>query len=82
MKFYLRKILFHGSKILLTFYMVIGPMLALADDPGAPCDDSDPLDNNCPLDAWIIYFVILVLILTAIHLYKKQLIPGHHATKA
>ncbi|MDR6944762.1 hypothetical protein J2W55_004622 [Mucilaginibacter pocheonensis] len=48
-------------------------MLLLADDPGTPCDGSDPLDNNCPLDSWVIYMVILVLILTAIHLLKKQL---------
>jgi hypothetical protein len=76
MKFYLHKTIYLGSKILLTLCLVISPLLLLAD-PGAPCDDSEPLDNNCPLDTWIIYIVILVLILTAIHLKKKQLVSVH-----
>lgn len=73
MKLDLRKTINQSNRILLTFFMVMSPMLLLADDPGTPCDDSDPLDNNCPLDTWVIYMVILVLILTAIHLHKKQL---------
>lgn len=73
MKFNLYKTIAYSSRILLVFFMVINPMLLLADDPGTPCDGSDPLDNNCPLDSWVIYMVILVLILTAIHLHKKQL---------
>lgn len=76
MKFYLCKTIYRVGRILLTFYLVISPMLLFADDPGAPCDDSDPLDNNCPLDTWIIYIFILALILTAIHLHKKQMVSG------
>ena len=58
------------SKIFVTLFCVCSPLLLLADDPGTPCDDSDPLDNSCPLDDWIFILAFVVVVIVAIHLYR------------
>ena len=61
-------------KIFLTIHLFIFPLLLFAQDIGEPCDNSDPLDNNCavPIDDWIWVLVGIVVVFTFINLHKKQ----------
>jgi hypothetical protein len=65
-------------RIFIILYIVISPLILLAhkaDDPLNPCVDGgvpDPLDNNCPLDTWVIILAFFAVVFAAIYLQRKQ----------
>jgi hypothetical protein len=60
-------------KILIALFFICNPVLLFAQDVGSPCtDDNDPMDNACPLDNWIFLFVVLVVVIAIIHIYKTN----------
>lgn len=59
-------------KILLVLCLMISPLLALADDPGEPCDGSEPYDNNCPLDSWVYLLVLTPVVITFTAVFLKS----------
>jgi hypothetical protein len=53
--------------------LVINVMTVYAQtDPGEPCDGADPDGGNCPLDTWVVGFVIVATLFTVLHLRHKQ----------
>lgn len=50
--------------------------IATAFAQQVPCsgdpDDEDYDPNGCPLDTWVLLLVAIALILTVIHLHRKQ----------
>ncbi|QEM08947.1 hypothetical protein [Mucilaginibacter rubeus] len=60
--------------IVLTAIFLFSIATAFAQE--IPCagdpDDEDYDPNNCPLDTWVILLVAVVLILTFIHLHRRQ----------
>jgi len=58
------------KKIFLLAILFLANVLPLfADDPGStPCDP----DLGCPIDTWVVVFAAISLIITTIHLHKRQ----------
>ena len=60
------------KRITLTLLIIMLPLLLRADDPGSPCLDYDPLDNNCPLDTWVWAAFAVMLVFTVYRLIKPK----------
>ncbi len=66
------------SKYIRTFYatviLLVTGALSTYAQPGGPtapeCDPDDP--SGCPLDTWVLLLVGATLVLTVIHLHRKQ----------
>lgn len=50
---------------------IIIPLMTFAD-AGEPCDDSDPLDNECPIDNWVYMLVLVVIAIIIAYYYLKR----------
>jgi hypothetical protein len=63
-------------KFLLGFYLslVINDCFAqgIPTDGGGPCDGDNGGPDGCPLDTWVIILILIALVFTTSHLYKKQ----------
>ena len=60
-------------KITVFLYFFLLPLVLLAQtDPGDPCVDYDPGDNNCPLDTHVWIFAIVVIALCVIYMHFLQ----------
>jgi hypothetical protein len=67
------------KKIILSFVLTIAcinTLFAQGGDPGPPpCDADQP----CPIDTWIVLFAAAALVVTIIHLHRKQKLIGKTA---
>nr|MBB6233155.1 hypothetical protein [Mucilaginibacter sp. FT3.2] len=53
--------------------LVVLPFISNAQDQNDPsCGDTDPFQQPCPLDTWVIILVVVAGIFTAVHLHRKQ----------
>lgn len=71
-KFYNRKKAYIGKVIAISMILLSSfTFPALADDPGEPCDENDPI-GNCPIDAWVIPLTVTTACFGAYYLSGKK----------
>ncbi|WP_214072203.1 hypothetical protein [Mucilaginibacter sp. dw_454] len=60
-------------KFLLTILFLFSAVTLFAQIGTPTCGtDGDIDDGPCPIDTWVVFFAALALIITTVHLYKKQ----------
>jgi hypothetical protein len=59
------------KRVILTSLFLPVNIAALFAQGAPPCDTGDP-DLNCPIDTWVVLFAALALIITVIHLHRKD----------
>jgi hypothetical protein len=59
------------KRIVLTLLFLIANVAVLFAQGALPCNDGD-IDENCPLDTWVIVLAAGALLFTVLHLYRTQ----------